>query len=92
MKRLVTSFLILSLSASVFALDFSLRLNPGLAIPIKEHYKPALNLTVQGDVNLFDWMTVGAEGSFLRESPEGSASFKTPWFYAVTYCKLRSCG
>ena len=74
MKRLVTSFLILSLSASVFALDFSLRLNPGLAIPIKEHYKPALNLTVQGDVNLFDWMTVGAEGSFLRESPEGSAS------------------
>ena len=75
MKKLVSSFLALCLSATaVFALDFSLRLNPGLAIPIKEHYKPALNMTVQGDVNLFDWMTVGAEGSFLHESPEGSDS------------------
>ena len=76
MKKLVSSFLALCLSAtSAFALDFSLRLNPGLAIPIKDHYKPALNMTVQGDVNLFDWMTVGAEGSFLLESPEGSSSY-----------------
>ena len=75
MKKLLSSFLILSLSASVFALDFSLRLNPGLAIPIKEHYKPALNLTAQGDVQLFDWMSAGIEGSFLIESPEGSGSY-----------------
>ncbi|MBP5358457.1 MAG: tetratricopeptide repeat protein [Treponema sp.] len=75
MKKLVSSFLALCLSTTaVFAVDFSVRLNPSLAIPLKEHYTPAINMTVQGDVNLFDWVSVGAEGSFLHESPEGSDS------------------
>lgn len=77
-KALLSLSLISGLAAgtlgSLFALDFSLRLNPGVAIPLKEHYKPAANVTVQGDIQLFDWITLGGEGSFLYETPEGSGT------------------
>ena len=43
-KTLLSLVLISGLAAgslgSLFALDFSLRLNPGVAIPLKDHYKP----------------------------------------------------
>lgn len=76
-KPLLSVFLILGLTSftsSAFALDFSLRVNPGVAIPLKEHYKPAINATVQGDLQLFDWVTIGPEGSFMSETPENSSS------------------
>lgn len=73
-KTLLIIFLILSFAATSFALDFSLRLNPGAAIPLKEHYKPAVNATAQADLQLFDWVTLGAEGSFLSETPENASS------------------
>ena len=38
-KTLLIIFLILSFAATSFALDFSLRLNPGAAIPLKESEK-----------------------------------------------------
>ena len=75
-KTLLSLVLISGLAAgslgSLFALDFSLRLNPGVAIPLKDHYKPAPNVALQGDLNLFDWVTIGGEGNFLYESPEGA--------------------
>ena len=74
-KTLLSLLLILGVSAgSIFAADFSLRINPGVAIPIKAHYKPAFNVGVQADVQLFDWVTVGGEGNFLFEQPEGSSA------------------
>ena len=77
-KTLLSLVLISGLAAgslgSLFALDFSLRLNPGVAIPLKDHYKPAPNVALQGDLNLFDWVTIGGEGNFLYESPEGADS------------------
>ena len=73
-KILISVFLILTIAAAGFSMDFSLRLNPGVAIPLKEHYKPAPNVALQGDRNLFDWVTIGGEGNFLYESPEGADS------------------
>ena len=77
-KTLLSLFLIFGVAAgavsSLFAVDFSVRLNPGVAIPLKEHYKPALNVGVQGDLQLFDTLTIGAEGNFLYETPEASSS------------------
>ncbi len=57
---------------SVFAIDFSLRLNPGVAIPLQKYYKPAFNMTVQGDVLLFDLVSAGLEGGLLMEKPNQS--------------------
>ncbi len=67
MKKTLLSFLlILGVAAgSLFAVDFSLRINPGVAIPLKDHYKPAVNVGVQGDLQLFDWVTLGGEGKIL---------------------------
>ena len=78
-KQFLSIFLILTLAGagSLFAVDFSLRLNPGVAIPLKEHYKPAFNMTAQADLQLFDWVTLGGEGSFLSETPEGASSAAT---------------
>ena len=77
-KTLLSLFLIFGVAAGalspLFAVDFSLRINPGLAIPLKDHYKPAPNVGVQGDIQLFDWVTLGGEGNILYEQPEGSAS------------------
>ena len=77
-KTLLSLFLIFGVAAisasSLFAVDFSVRINPGLAIPLKEHYKPALNVGVQGDIQLFDWVTLGGEGNILYETPEGASS------------------
>ena len=77
-KTLLSLFLIFGVAAitasSLFAVDFSVRITPGLAIPLKEHYKPALNVGVQGDIQLFDWVTLGGEGNILYETPEGASS------------------
>lgn len=73
-KTLLSVFLILALTSNLAALDFSLRLTPGVALPLKEHYKPAANVAVQGDLQLFDTITIGGEGNFLYETPEGASS------------------
>ena len=85
-KQFLSIFLILTLAGagSLFAVDFSLRLNPGVAIPLKEHYKPAFNMTAQADLQLFDWVTLGGEGSFLSETPEGASSATTFFFSGMT--------
>ena len=72
-KRLLSIFLILTIMASAAAVDFTLRLNPGLTIPLKEHYKPAFNMAAQGDLLLFETLSLGGEGNFLYEKPEGDA-------------------
>ena len=72
-KTLLSLFLIFGVTAgAVFAVDFSLRINPGVALPLKEHYTPAANVTVHGDLNLFDTLTIGGEGSYLTETPENA--------------------
>ncbi|MBP5601404.1 MAG: hypothetical protein J6X78_01635 [Treponema sp.] len=76
-KTLLSIFLILGFVGTGFAIDFSLRFNPGVVIPLKEHYTPAFNITVQGDLQLFDWVTIGGEGSFLTETPENADSAVT---------------
>ena len=75
-KQLLSVFLISTLvgAGSLFALDFSVRINPGVAIPLKEYYKPAVNVTAQADIQLFDWVTVGPEGSFMLETPENAST------------------
>ena len=74
-KTLLSLLLILGVAAGpLFAVDFSLRINPGVAIPLKDHYKPAVNVGVQGDLQLFDWVTLGGEGNILYEQPEGSSA------------------
>lgn len=73
-KILISVFLILTIAAAGFSMDFSLRLNPGVAIPLKEHYKPALNVTAQADLQLFDWVTIGGEGNYLSETPDGATA------------------
>lgn len=49
-KTLLSLILFTGILGSTFAIDFSLRLNPGVAIPLQEYYKPAFNITAQGDV------------------------------------------
>ncbi|MBR6341896.1 MAG: hypothetical protein IKR64_08330 [Treponema sp.] len=73
-KTLLSLFLILALVGSVAAVDFTLRLNPGVAIPLKDHYKPAFNMAAQGDLLLFETLSLGGEGNILYETPEGGAS------------------
>ena len=76
-KQLLSLFLLLTLTGGVFAVDFTLRLNPGVAIPLEDHYKPALNVGAQADILLFDTLSIGAEGNILYETPEGSSSALT---------------
>lgn len=73
-KTLLSLFLILAIVGSAAAVDFTLRLNPGVAIPLKEHYKPALNVGAQADLLLFETLSLGGEGNILYETPEGGAS------------------
>lgn len=77
-KQLLSLFLIFGVTAraasSLFAADFSLRINPGVAIPLKDHYKPALNVGAQADLLLFETLSLGGEGNILYETPEGGAS------------------
>lgn len=73
-KSLLSLFLILAIVGSAAAVDFTLRLNPGVAIPLKEHYKPALNVGAQADLLLFETLSLGGEGNILYETPEGGAS------------------
>ena len=73
-KTLLSLFLILAIVGSAAAVDFTLRLNPGVAIPLKEHYKPAFNAGAQADLLLFDTLSIGAEGNMLYETPDGGAS------------------
>jgi hypothetical protein len=73
MKKTLLSLVFLAgMLGSVFAIDFSLRLNPGVAIPLQKYYKPAFNMTVQGDVLLFDLVSAGLEGGLLMEKPNQS--------------------
>ena len=71
-KTLLSLVLFCSMLGSIFAVDFSLRFNPGAAIPLQKYYKPAVNITVQGDVLLFDLLSTGLEGGFLMEKPNKS--------------------
>ncbi len=79
-KTLLSLILFTGILGSTFAIDFSLRLNPGVAIPLQEYYKPAFNITAQGDVQLFDWVTAGVEGGVLMETPKNS-SFPVTFIY-----------
>lgn len=71
-KTLLSLVLFCTMLGSIFAVDFSLRFNPGAAIPLQKYYKPAVNITVQGDVLLFDLLSTGLEGGFLMEKPNKS--------------------
>lgn len=68
-KRLIPLFLVLFISKAA-ALDFSLRINPAVTIPLQTYYKPAFGMTAQADVELFNFLTTGLEGGFLVETPE----------------------
>ena len=73
-KKWLVALAICLFTGKIFALDFSLRLNPQVTIPLQEYYKPAFGVNVQGDVQLFDFLTTGIEGGFLVETPENYSS------------------
>ena len=67
--RLIPLCLIL-LTGKVAALDFSLRINPSVVIPLQTYYKPAFGVVAQTDIQLFDFLTTGFEGGLLVETPK----------------------
>lgn len=73
-KTLLSLFLILTVAGLASAVDFTIRIYPGVAIPLKDHYKPAFNAGAQADLLLFDTLSIGAEGNMLYETPDGGAS------------------
>lgn len=64
MKKLITLFFTLSVfSTSIFALDLTLRLNPGVFIPVAtEDFATGFGGFAQADIDLFGIATAGVEG------------------------------
>lgn len=76
-KALFTAFLALANLCAVCALDLEFKLEPIVMIPLEEYMGIAPGVIAQGGVDLFNIVTVGAEGGYLYEKPEGSESINT---------------
>ncbi|WP_407398604.1 tetratricopeptide repeat protein [Treponema sp.] len=70
MKKVFALALSVFVSCSAFAVDVSLRVTPGLVMP-SENYETGFMGIVQGDLDLFGFMTAGVEGLFSTVKPEG---------------------
>ncbi|MCR4741956.1 MAG: hypothetical protein K5866_03685 [Treponema sp.] len=73
-KNLLAILCILGISASLSALDFSLKLTPTLMLPSHEYLDKEYGATVQADINLFNLISLGLDASFLTVTPEGLSS------------------
>ena len=64
-KALFTAFLALANLCAVCALDLEFKLEPIVMIPLEEYMGIAPGVIAQGGVDLFNIVTVGAEGGYL---------------------------
>jgi len=72
MKKLLTSLIVAcGLAASASALDLTFRLSPGVIIPSDSNYEMGYGGFIQGDVDLFGFMTMGLEGQFHSVTSKG---------------------
>lgn len=71
MKKVITAFLCCLFSISVFAVDLTLKVTPGAIIPLDDYMSPGFNTFVSADIDLFNFLTFGVEGSFTTEKPKG---------------------
>ena len=78
MKKSIISILAALLTiSSASALDLMFKVDPLVLIPMEEYMSIAPGAIVQGGVDLFNIVTVGAEGGYFYEKPEGSESINT---------------
>ena len=74
MKKIIAfaAFIALNFS-SVFALDLVFKMEPMALIPLQEYMQVAPGGIVSGGVDLFNIVTVGAEGGYMYEKPSGDS-------------------
>ncbi|MDO4505487.1 MAG: hypothetical protein Q4B64_00905 [Spirochaetales bacterium] len=70
MKKVLAFASSVLLSFSVFAADVSLRVTPGVIMP-SDNYEIGFMGIAQTDLDLFGFLTLGAEGLFTSVKPEG---------------------
>ena len=68
MKKIITIIAFISLNlSSLFALALVFKLDPMVLIPRQEYMELAPGAVVSGGVDLFNVVTVGAEGGYFYE-------------------------
>ena len=74
MKKIIAfaAFIALNLS-SIFALDLVFKMEPMVLFPMQEYMQFAPGGVVSGGIDLFNIVTVGAEGGYLYEKPSGDS-------------------
>ena len=72
MKKIIafTAFIALGVH-SVFGLDYVFKLEPMVVFPMQEYMQMAPGAALSGGIDLFNLVTVGAEGGYLYEKPSG---------------------
>ena len=73
------AFLVLFLHTSLFATDLTFRVTPGVGFPLDDKYDTSFNGTVQADLDLFGFLTVGLEGTLA--TPAITALQQQSFFY-----------
>ena len=71
-KILAAAFIAVSHICSIFALDLMFKAEPMVMFPLEEYMTFAPGGIVQGGVDLFNFLTIGAEGGFFYEKPKES--------------------
>lgn len=71
MKKIITAFLCCLFTISVFAMDLTLKLTPGAIIPLDKNMSTGFNTFVSADIDLFNFLTFGVEGSFTMDKAKG---------------------
>ncbi len=72
MKRVAFFAFLISNVLSLHALDFVFKIEPTVLFPnvVQENMNIAPGVTLQADIDLFNLLTVGAEGGYLFEQPK----------------------
>ncbi len=75
MKKIIafTAFIIFNVS-SFFALDFVFKMEPLVLFPMQEYMQIAPGGLATAGIDLFNFITLGAEGGYLYEKPKSSGN------------------
>lgn len=71
MKKFISTFTAICISASLFAMDFTFRVAPGLLLPSDSNYETGFGGFFQIDADFLAMFTAGVEGQFAMVKPSG---------------------
>ena len=75
MKKILALILFAAINVlSLSAIDFTFKIDPLVVFPLQDYMKPAPGVAISGGVDLFNLITVGAEGGYVMEKPDKTAN------------------